>query len=305
MPPTNDTLHIVDWFSKKRYNKCMNSTALTTQLDFSPVGNLDAYIRQVFQAPILSAEEEQALAQRMHKENDLFAAKTLIVSHLRFVVHLAYRYKNFGLPMADLIQEGTVGLMKAVKRFDPKAGARLATFAMQWIKSEIYDFVLRNWRIVKIATTKAQRKLFTHINNRERLSQEDIQLVAQTLDVKEREVKEMLIRLDRYNDIGFDHQNTEEALSPSESLSNVQDNPAQQVALEDHSTQNLDALHNALEKLDTRSQAIIKQRWLNDSEKKTSLNTLAKKFGLSIERTRPYKGSGCPLMRLRLDMLLL
>lgn len=269
----------------------MTTQSLQTTLNINlPIGNLDAYISYVNQIPMLTQDEETALAYRLHQFNDLKAAKHLVLSHARYVVKIAKGYLGYGLPLSDLIQEGNIGLMKAVKRFDPKVGARLVTFAAQWVKSEIHEFILKNWRIVKIATTKAQRKLFFNLrSSKKRLgwfTNDEMNEVAQDLKVKPETVREMELRLSS-TDTSFDAHDSDEdenSLIPANYLADPSANPAQ--ALEatnwlEHSNVNL---QDAIRKLDERSQDILYARWL-DEEKRT-LQELADKYQVSAERIR-------------------
>lgn len=256
----------------------------------SPIGNLGAYIYWVNQIPMLSAEEEIAFATKFQQDGDLTAARQLVLAHLRFVVHIAKKYLGYGLPQADLIQEGNIGLMKAVKRFDPKVGVRLVSFAVHWIKAEIHEFVLRNWRIVKIATTKAQRKLFFNLRRASKklawFNDAEVQNVAQELNVDPKEVRVMESRLNGH-DISFDGTPSDEDESG--------DNPINylEAATLDPSTElendNFDEvrelrLQEALKSLDDRSRDILYQRWL--TENKATLHDLAAKYHVSAERIR-------------------
>lgn len=274
-------------------------TKMLQVADFSThIGNLDAYIGSVNAIPMLTAEEEKELAEKWFKYQDVEAARLLTLSHLRFVVKVANGYKGYGLPKEDLIQEGTIGLMKAIKRFDPDMGVRLVSFAVHWIKSEIHEYVLKNWRIVKVATTKAQRKLFFNLRKmRKRLgwfSEAEINEVANTLGVKASEVREMEARLNSHDaSFDVDVDDTEDNGSASKTLTYA---PAQYLACqsavdpsvywskEDWHNQAIDKLQLVLEEMDERSQDIIKSRWLN--EPKATLSELAEKYGVSIERIR-------------------
>lgn len=256
-------------------------------------GSHESYVNYVNQIPLLSAEEETQLAQQLTVENDLMAAKRLILSHLRFVVHIARNYQGYGLPLADLIQEGNIGLMKAVKRFDPKWGVRLVSFAVHWIKAEIHEYVIRNWRIIKIATTKAQRKLFFNLRslkkNYETLNKVETQMIADTLKVSAQEVKEMEKRL-YAQDIAFNPISDEEeefhSFSPEEYLHTIQADSDPALVLEKINSNSLqhEYLKKALVKLDVRTREIITSRWLKD--KKLTLHDLAKKYKVSPERIR-------------------
>lgn len=253
-------------------------------------GSLDSYIRMANQYPILTAEQEKELAERFYYDEDLDAAKQLIMSHLRFVVHIARGYMGYGLPLADLIQEGNIGLMKAVKRFNPEVGVRLVSFAVHWVKAEIHEYVLKNWRIVKVATTKAQRKLFFNLRkNKQRLawfSEDEIQKVAEDLGVSPEDVKEMESRMTG-QDMGFDlpvGDDSDEAYVPSMYIEDDRSNFADELEDEEHNGQATAQLAYALAQLDERSQDIIKTRWLD--ENKATLHELAAKYNISAERVR-------------------
>ena len=255
-----------------------------------PQGSLEGYIRAASEYPMLSAEEEKELAERLYYKEDLDAAKQLILSHLRFVIHVARGYSGYGLPQADLIQEGNIGLMKAVKRFNPEVGVRLVSFAVHWIKAEIHEYVLRNWRIVKVATTKAQRKLFFNLRKtKQRLgwfNENEVDLVAKELGVSKEDVIEMESRMTGA-DVGFDLPNDdseEETFAPSMYLEDKSSNFAAELEDENFETQAVDQLSAAMENLDARSQEIIKARWLDDN--KVTLHDLAAKYNISAERVR-------------------
>ncbi len=261
------------------------------------IGSLESYIYQVNQVPMLSKEEEQELATRFREHADLDAARRLVMAHLRFVIRVARGYSGYGLAQADLIQEGSVGLMKAVKRFDPSVGVRLVSFAVHWIKAEIHEFVIRNWRIVKIATTKAQRKLFFNLRSAKKrlgwFTQDEIKDVANELNVSTEEVERMEARLNSY-DMAFDAEPDDDESSaaevaPAHYLECHSLSPAKQLELDDSSEQGRDNLHAALTMLDKRSQTIIHSRWLTD--KKETLQTLAKQFNISLERIRQLEKS--------------
>ena len=265
---------------------------MTKELAFAslPTGSIDAYISAAYQLPMLSVEEERNLAIRLRDEQDLEAARALVFSHLRFVIRIARGYSGYGLALPDLIQEGSVGLMKAVKRFDPDVGVRLVSFAVHWIKAEIHEYILRNWRIVKIATTKAQRKLFFNLrSSKKRLgwfSQEEVQGVAKDLGVKEKTVLEMEARMANY-DMAFDAPETAEEntpTAPAAYLSDMRMEPFQQLEVVDSEAHARKQLFNALEQLDERSRTILTARWLND--KKATLHELADRYGVSAERIR-------------------
>ncbi len=258
-----------------------------------PVHSIEAYIQAVNSIPILDADEEKSLAIALHEQDDLHAAKTLVLSHLRFVVHIARGYNGYGLPMLDLVQEGSVGLMKAVKRFDPYAGVRLISFAVHWIRAEIHEFILKNWRIVKVATTKAQRKLFFNLRrNKKRLgwlNQQEIEAIAKDLQVKPEMVREMESRLSG-QDVAFDgtpDQNddaNEHEYVPAHYLKDKAGEPADMIEKADWDGFQYDKLQQALETLDQRSRHIIEQRWLNET--KATLQTLAAHYNVSAERIR-------------------
>jgi RNA polymerase sigma-32 factor len=271
------------------------STALSlAQLNMPILANsLDAYVQRVNQIPLLSAEEEQELAERWYNDADTKAAKQLVISNLRFVVHIARGYSGYGLALEDLIQEGNLGLMKAVKRFDPAVGVRLISFAVHWIKSEIHDFVIRNWRIVRIATTKAQRKLFFNLRGAKKrlgwFSDDEVNQVASELKVSPHEIREMEMRLqgqdvtfEAHDDEDDDHESYHPA--PTNYLTNVQDDPAYQ--LETLQAQHIqrNALHDAWQKLNQREQDIVRRRWLQQD--KATLQDLATEYQVSAERVR-------------------
>ena len=255
-----------------------------------PVGSLDSYIDRVSQIPVLSKEDEVALAIRFRSEADLDAARQLVLSHLRFVVHIARGYLGYGLPMGDLVQEGNVGLMKAVKRFDPTVGVRLVSFAVHWIRAEIHEYVLRNWRLVKVATTKSQRKLFFNLRKMKKnlawLSEAETAAVARELGVDVADVREMEQRLSA-RDMSFDptpESDEEETYSPAMYLPASNADPAIEVESEEWEEDSTERLSIALEKLDERSRSILKRRWM--TEDKATLHELADEYGISAERVR-------------------
>ncbi len=271
----------------------MNKETQTMML--VPQGSLEGYIRAANEYPMLSAEEEKELAERLYYQADLEAAKQLILSHLRFVIHVARGYSGYGLPQADLIQEGNIGLMKAVKRFNPEVGVRLVSFAVHWIKAEIHEYVLRNWRIVKVATTKAQRKLFFNLRKtKQRLgwfNENEVELVANELGVSKEDVIEMESRMTGA-DVGFDlptDENEEETYAPALYLEDKSSNFAAELEDENFETQAVDQLSLALDSLDERSQDIIKARWLDDN--KATLHDLAAKYNISAERVRQLEAN--------------
>ncbi len=281
------------------------STALQTLDIRLPVGSIDAYIARVNQIPMLSQADETALANRLQQQNDLSAAKQLVLPHLRYVVRIAKGYMGYGLPLNDLIQEGNIGLMKAVKRFNPQVGARLVTFAAHWIKAEIHEFILRNWRIVKVATTKAQRKLFFNLRSMKKnlswLTESEVQDVAKDLKVKPETVREMEMRLST-SDAAFDAYDDDDddtaSFAPAGYLEDHRYNPAQQLEKTDWSEQSGSVLQEALSKLDDRSQEIISTRWLD--ENKLTLQDLADKYQVSAERIRQLEKNAMQKLKVAL-----
>jgi RNA polymerase sigma-32 factor len=258
-----------------------------------PVGSLDHYMQAVHSVPVLSAEDERALAVRFREQDDLEAARSLVLAHLRFVVHIARGYVGYGLPLGDLIQEGNVGLMKAVKRFDPAVGVRLVSFAVHWIRAEIHEYVLKNWRLVKVATTKAQRKLFFNLRRAKKhlgwLSREETKRVAADLGVTEREVTEMEQRLSGH-DLSFDPApSDEDDYSPSAYLPSADSDPASAIERTDWESAAQKRLETAVERLDARSRDIIARRWLTDD--KATLHELAAEYKVSAERIRQIEAS--------------
>ena len=260
-----------------------------------PVGSLDSYIDRVSQIPVLSKEDEIALAVRFRSEADLDSARQLVLSHLRFVVHIARGYLGYGLPMGDLVQEGNVGLMKAVKRFDPTVGVRLVSFAVHWIRAEIHEYVLRNWRLVKVATTKSQRKLFFNLRKMKKnlawLAEAETAAVARDLGVDVADVREMEQRLSA-RDMSFDptpESDEEEAYSPAMYLPASNADPAIEVENEEWEEDSTERLELALEKLDERSRNILQRRWMTDN--KATLHELADEYGISAERVRQVESN--------------
>ena len=258
----------------------------------APGVNLGAYISTVNQIPILTAEQEKELAERYYYDQDLDAAKMLVMSHLRFVVHIARSYAGYGLPQGDLIQEGNLGLMKAVKRFDPNMGVRLVSFAVHWIKAEIHEYVIRNWRIVKIATTKAQRKLFFNLRSLKKSSKKltlaEAQSIANDLNVTAEQVLEMEGRLTAY-DAAFEAQGDDDDegsthVAPALYLEDNRYDPARLAEEEDYEEQSSSALHEAMDQLDDRSRNILQRRWFDDE--KSTLHELASEYNVSAERIR-------------------
>ena len=269
----------------------------------SAIGSLDAYIGAVHQIPVLSVDDEVALARRFRDEDDLDAAKQLVLSHLRFVVHVARGYNGYGLQLGDLIQEGNIGLMKAVKRFDPSVGVRLVSFAVHWIRAEMHEFILKNWRIVKVATTKAQRKLFFNLRKSKTrlgwMNAEEVRAVAQDLNVSEREVLEMESRLSG-RDIGFDApaeaDDDHGPPAPVAYLVANDEDPSQAYERADSEDNQLELLRDGLSRLDARSRDIIRRRWL-DADSKVTLQELADEYGVSAERIRQVEANALKKMR--------
>ena len=266
-----------------------------------PLGSLDAYLDRVSSIPVLTREEEHELATRFTREGDLEAARQLVLSHLRFVVHIARGYSGYGLALGDLIQEGNVGLMKAVKRFDPTLNVRLVSFAVHWIRAEIHEYVLRNWRLVKIATTKAQRKLFFNLRRLKKnltwLSAEETAAVARDLGVSTAEVSEMEKRL-AARDMSFDptpESDEDEVYSPAAYLQAPNSDPAQAVEQDEWESDSTDRLQLALGRLDDRSRDILQRRWM--AEDKATLHELAEKYGVSAERIRQIESNAIGKLR--------
>ena len=269
----------------------------------SALGSLDAYIGAVHQIPVLTVEDEQALARRFRDGEDLDAARELVHSHLRFVVHVARGYNGYGLQLGDLIQEGNIGLMKAVKRFDPDMGVRLVSFAVHWIRAEMHEFILKNWRIVKVATTKAQRKLFFNLRKSKTrlgwLNAAEVTAVAKDLNVSEREVLEMESRLSG-RDIGFDapsdDDNEHAPPSPAAFLVANDEDPSMAYERADSEDNQLQLLREGLAELDARSRDIIRRRWL-DADSKVTLQELADEYGVSAERIRQVEANALKKMK--------
>ena len=265
-----------------------------------PTGSLEAYIQTVNRFPILSAEDEQRLARRFRDDNDLEAARQLVLSHLRLVVALARGYLGYGLPHADLIQEGNIGLMKAVKRFDPDRGVRLVSFAIHWIKAEIHEYILRNWRLVKVATTKAQRTLFFNLRSMKKglapMTNQDIERVAGELNVKPEEVVEMETRLSG-QELAFEgERDDEEAYAPVHYLADEGAEPYRVLEAEESERVRSEGLQKALATLDPRSRRIVEARWLREKDAAT-LHDLAAEFKVSAERIRQIEAKALDKMR--------
>jgi RNA polymerase sigma-32 factor len=282
----------------------MNKTLTVTNYDLAlagPIGSLNNYIQAVNAVPLLDQAEEHRLARLLHDEGDLNAARQLVLSQLRFVVHIARGYSGYGLPLADLIQEGNVGLMKAVRRFDPDVGVRLVSFAVHWIRAEIHEFVIRNWKLVKVATTKAQRKLFFNLRKAKQhlgwLSADETAAVAKDLGVSVQDVTEMEQRLYSH-DVTFDPYDDDDddaTYAPALYLPSANADPALGLETDDWNNQSNDALIEALERLDERSRTILESRWLAD--KKMTLHELADKFNVSAERIRQIENNALRKLR--------
>ena len=262
----------------------------------NPGSDIDKYLSQVYSIPVLTREEELELTREFYESEDIKVAHKLVISHLRFVVHIAKSYAGYGLPLADVIQEGNLGLLKAVKKFDPDKGVRLVSFAVHWIKAEIHEFILKNWRIVKIATTKAQRKLFFNLRSKKKstgwLSDKEAKKIAADLDVSYKEVMHMENRLnsaDSAFDMPCDEEDDEKAFSPSQYLEDHSFSPDQIVEKENYESVNHAALMKNISALDRRAQDIIRARWLDDH--KLTLNELADRYSVSAERIRQIEAS--------------
>jgi len=277
-------------------------------MDISAPGqNLEAYLNSIQNIAILSPEEERKLAEDLYYREDLEAARQLVMAHLRFVVHIARGYSGYGLPQADLIQEGNIGLMKAVRKFNPEVGVRLISFAVHWIKSEIHEYVLKNWKIVKVATTKAQRKLFFNLRNKKKditwLSEDDVKMISNELDVKEDTVREMEQRMSSH-DVSFDPYSADDSeegntYSPADYLTNEDSDPMEIVEKEDFARDQINQLQSAISDLDERSQLILKERWLTDD--KPTLHELADKYGISAERIRQIEKKAMEKIRTNIN----
>ncbi|MGB0466874.1 MAG: RNA polymerase sigma factor RpoH [Pontibacterium sp.] len=278
------------------------SKSLQTIDILSPGRNLEAYVQSISAISILTVEEERTLADRLYYDEDVEAARQLVMSHLRFVVHVARSYSGYGLPLGDLVQEGNVGLMKAVRRFDPTMGVRLVSFAVHWIKAEMHEFILRNWRIVKVATTKAQRKLFFNLRSKKKglswMTNDEVNAVANDLGVEAKTVREMEGRL-ASNDTAFDapvgDDDEAPAYAPAHYLEDLSANPATQAEAADWEADSQQRLMQAMKNLDERSQDILIQRWL--SEEKSTLHELAAKYQVSAERIRQLEKNAMKKIR--------
>jgi RNA polymerase sigma-32 factor len=284
----------------------MSNALVTTSAMKLPVPSdgLDGYLQQINRFPVLSAERERELAIRLRDQNDLEAARELVLSHLRFVAKIARGYTGYGLPLLDLIQEGGIGLMKAVRRFDPDVGVRLVSFAVHWIRAEIHEFILRNWRIVKVATTKAQRKLFFNLrSSKKRLgwfNREEVESVAEDLGVSPETVLEMESRLSgqdlSYDPVGAGDDDEDSGWAPAAYLAGPEKaDPAQALEQSDWERESTAQLRRALSALDERARFIVEQRWL--SEQKVTLHELAARFGVSAERIRQIENSAMKKLR--------
>lgn len=274
------------------------SNALTLNFNTQLISDnsLDSYIYAVKSIPVLSAEEERELADRLYEAGDLEAARQLVMSHLRFVLYIANGYKGYGLPLTDLVQEGNVGLMKAVKRFNPQLGVRLVSFAVHWIRAEIHEYILRNWRIVKVVTTKAQRKLFFNLRSMKKrlgwMSHQEVETIAKDLGVSSKDVLEMEKRLSMQDvafDVPVDSDEEDEIFAPASYLEDNRYDPAKVIERNEWEEQGLGQLQNAFKKLDQRSQDILQRRWLN--EEKATLQELAQQYQVSAERIRQIENN--------------
>ena len=279
---------------------------MTKDLALLPTGSIEAYTNAAYQVPVLTADEERDLAERLRDHDDMEAARRLVMSHLRFVIRIARGYLGYGLPLSDLIQEGSVGLTKAVRRFEPDLGVRLVSFAVHWIRAEIHEYVLRNWRIVKVATTKSQRKLFFNLRSRKKrlgwFSSAEVEEVARELGVKPETVLQMESRLAN-QDLAFDGADSDDddaPSAPSAFLPDLRMEPAALLEREDTESSQRERLHAALTRLDERSKTILTSRWL--SENKTTLRELAQQFGVSAERIRQIEKNGLRKLRLQLAL---
>ena len=289
----------------KKDLKSENSTgtALQEMEALAPGGDLQAYINSVHSIGILTTEEERKLAEDLYYRNDLDAARKLVLAHLRFVIYIAKTYSGYGLPEADLIQEGNVGLMKAIRKFNPEMGVRLVSFAVHWVKAEMHEYVLKNWKIVKIATTKAQRKLFFNLRSKKKglgwLTEEEVESMAKDLGVKPSEVREMEKRLsgiDMPFDPLADSDDDEASFSPSQYLEDIDANPADIFEKETFDENNASQLYEAINQLDDRSRDILQDRWLADE--KLTLHELAEKYEISAERVRQIEKNAMKKVKL-------
>ncbi|WP_392552371.1 RNA polymerase sigma factor RpoH [Orbus wheelerorum] len=272
-----------------------------------PQGNIESYLRMINTYPMLTAEEEKELGEKLYYHDDVDAARQLILSHLRFVAHIARGYSGYGLPQADLIQEGNIGLMKAVRRFNPEMGVRLVSFAVHWVKAEIHEYVLKNWRIVKVATTKAQRKLFFNLRkSKKRLgwfSYDEVGMVADELGVTRKDVLEMESRMSA-QDMSFDIDSDDDdnsIVAPSLYLEDSNSDFSKSIENDNWENDATDKLHDALSQLDERSQDIIKARWLDADDSKSTLQQLATKYSVSAERVRQLEKNALQKLRVAIE----
>ena len=272
-----------------------------------PQGNIESYLRMINTYPMLTAEEEKSLGEKLYYHDDVDAARQLILSHLRFVAHIARGYSGYGLPQADLIQEGNIGLMKAVRRFNPEMGVRLVSFAVHWIKAEIHEYVLKNWRIVKVATTKAQRKLFFNLRkNKQRLgwfNSAEVDMVADELGVSRKDVLEMESRMSA-QDMSFDVDSDDDdnaIVAPALYLEDSNSDFSKSIENDNWENDATDKLHDALSQLDERSQDIIKARWLDADDSKSTLQVLADKYSVSAERIRQLEKNAMKKLRVAIE----
>lgn len=281
-------------------------TSLQVIDNLSPGQNLDAYVQTVTAIPVLSAEEERSLADRLHFDGDVEAARRLVMSHLRFVVHVARTYSGYGLPLGDLIQEGNVGLMKAVKRFDPTMGVRLVSFAVHWVKAEMHEFILRNWRIVKVATTKAQRKLFFNLRSKKKslgwMTNDEVNAIAEDLGVEAKTVRQMEGRMASV-DTAFDApegaDDEQAAWAPAHYLEDKSADPSTLLEDANWEEDSQRRLMGAMANLDDRSKDILARRWLNDD--KATLHELAAEYGVSAERIRQLEKNAMKKIRVSME----
>jgi len=285
--------------SRNNLKPVESGKALQLQL---PGQSFESYLAAISQIPILTPEEEKELAISYYENDDVEATRRLVLSHLRFVVHIARSYNGYGLPLADLVQEGNVGLLKAVKRFNPYVGVHLVSFAVHWIRAEIHEYILRNWRLVRVATTKAKRKLFFNLRSAKRshgwLTNDEIDRIATDLGVDQRDVREMESRMSAHDtsfDMGNDSDDDSAYLAPQNQLEDKRYDPGAELELEDWRTKSTQGLYQALEQLDHRSRDILTKRWL--SEEKTSLHQLAEKYSVSAERIRQIEASAMGKLR--------
>ncbi|WP_415903665.1 RNA polymerase sigma factor RpoH [Neptuniibacter sp. QD29_5] len=281
-------------------------TSLQVVENLSPGQNLDAYVQTVTAIPVLSVEEERSLAERLHFDGDVEAARQMVMSHLRFVVHVAKTYSGYGLPLGDLIQEGNVGLMKAVKRFDPTMGVRLVSFAVHWVKAEMHEFILRNWRIVKVATTKAQRKLFFNLRSKKKglgwMTNDEVDLIAEDLGVEAKTVRQMEGRMASV-DTAFDApegaDDEQAAWAPAHYLEDKSADPSLQVEDANWEQDAQRRLMSAMSELDERSKDILARRWLTDD--KATLHELAAEYDVSAERIRQLEKNAMKKIRISME----